>query len=248
MKPAVVITMGGVGRRFREAGYDVPKYRILARGASLFDWSIRSLQTFIDEGSPFVFVVQSADEAKAFIAERARALGLGDFEIVEIDHLTDGQATTVLCAAPALPNAGSPVAVFNIDTHVAPHAMAASAVRGDGWVPCFIAPGDKWSFARADAGGRILEMREKVRISENATLGLYYFSSFDLYAHAYRRLYSEGAAPEAGEKYVAPMYNVLIGEGLQVFMHPVAAADVIALGTPEDLSLFDPAASPQRVL
>lgn len=240
--------MGGVGRRFREAGYDVPKYRILARGASLFDWSIRSLQSFIDQGSPFVFVVQRADAARDFIAGRARALGLADFAIVEIDGLTDGQATTVLSAAPALASPAAPIAVFNIDTHVAPHAMAASAVRGDGWVPCFVAPGDKWSFARADAAGRILEMREKVRISENATLGLYYFSSFALYEDAYRRLYGGGARPEAGERYIAPMYNVLIEEGRPVFMHAVAAEDVVALGTPEDLKSFDPAASPQRVL
>ena len=36
----IVITMGGLGSRFRKMGYQVPKYMIEAKGKSLFEWSL----------------------------------------------------------------------------------------------------------------------------------------------------------------------------------------------------------------
>ena len=36
----VMITMAGIGSRFRKAGYQVPKYPIVVHGKSLFEWSM----------------------------------------------------------------------------------------------------------------------------------------------------------------------------------------------------------------
>lgn len=242
MIPAIVITMAGEGSRFRQAGYKVAKYRIVAKGRSLFAWSMLSLQSFIDAGSPFVFIVQRGDDARAFIENEAASVGIKVAAVVEIDGKTDGQATTVLHARPALAGDETPIAIFNIDTHVRPGVLLAGHVRGAGWAPCFEADGEKWSFARIDADGRVLEMREKKRISPYATLGLYYFESFALFARAY------AAAPglEAGERYIAPLYNHLIAENLAVYVDVVPAADVIALGTPEDVLSFDPSTRPEH--
>ena len=38
-----LITMAGEGRRFREAGFTVPKMLIEAKGKTLLEWSIDSL-------------------------------------------------------------------------------------------------------------------------------------------------------------------------------------------------------------
>ena len=38
-------------------------------------------------------------------------------------------------------------------------------------------PGEQWSFARADQSGKVIEVAEKKRISNNVSTGLYYFSS-----------------------------------------------------------------------
>ena len=40
----VIITMAGLGTRFRKAGYQVPKYMIEAKGKTLFEWSLDSLK------------------------------------------------------------------------------------------------------------------------------------------------------------------------------------------------------------
>ena len=58
-----------------------------------------------------------------------------------------------------------------------------------GHIPCFYAEGDHWSFAKLDADGNVIEVREKKRISENCTLGAYYFASAKLFADLYNEYY-----------------------------------------------------------
>jgi hypothetical protein len=234
----VIITMAGFGRRFLDAGYTVPKYRIMAHGRSLFSWSMISLRSFIQNDARFSFVVREADNSADFIRDEARSLGIAHTAVVELDQPTDGQATTAMLAADRIESRNVPMLIYNIDTFVHPGALPASGVRGEGWIPCFDAAGDAWSFAAADSEGRISEVREKVRISPHATVGLYWFSSFDCFADAYSRHYSNPANLEKGERYVAPVYNTLIASGGSVFLHNVPVQAVIPLGTPADVEAF----------
>lgn len=234
----VVITMAGLGKRFRDAGYDCPKYRIDAHGRTLFAWSMLSLRSFIKAGAKFTFVVRREDDASAFIRQECEAVGIVSAQIVEIDALTDGQATSAIVGGEVLDSPGEPFLVYNIDTFVHPDALPAEAVRGEGWVPCFPGKGDGWSFAAAEPDGRITDMREKVRISPHATIGLYWFSSYTLYRQVYDDYYSDPSRMEKGEKYIAPMYRQMILAGREVFLHEVAYDAVIPLGTPAEVDAF----------
>ena len=229
----IAITMAGEGRRFREVGYKVPKYRIEAKGRSLFAWSLDSLRAFFGPGHRFLFIARRAEDPEAYIEEECRALGIRRHGVRLLDRPTDGQATTAMLAEGDFPG-GEPFAVFNIDTHVQPGLMAPGDVRGDGWIPCFPAEGDRWSFVRTDATGRAVEVREKVRVSPHASVGFYAFRDFDLFAEAYRA----ERAPQAGERYVAPLYNHLIRAGMDVRMHALPLSGVHVLGTPQDLEAF----------
>ena len=230
--------MAGQGLRFRAAGYDVPKFEITVRGRTLFAWSMESLRSFIDAGATFIFIARSADHADSFIRAEAARLGIREHRLVELDAMTDGQATTALLAETAIEHPDRPFLIYNIDTHVDPEFLAADAARGAGWIPCFPGEGSAWSFARADEDGRIREVREKVRIAPHATVGLYWFSSFRVYREAYDRHYGDGGGIEAGERYVAPLYNDLIARGLPVYLHELPASAVIPLGTPAEVESF----------
>lgn len=234
----LIVTMAGGGRRFREAGYEVPKHAIEVRGRSLLAWALASLRRFIDAGWSPIFVARREHRAGGGIAAACRELAVERFEIVELDAPTDGQATTALAAGAAVRDAAAPVAIYNIDTYVEPRHLAPGAARGDGWIPCFDAPGDAWSFAVADRDGRVREVREKQRVSPHATIGLYWFSSFDLLRDSYERHYADPGNLEAGERYVAPLYNRLIAAGRAVYAHHVPPAAVHPLGTPADVERF----------
>jgi NDP-sugar pyrophosphorylase family protein len=234
----VVITMAGAGKRFRDAGYTCPKYCIEVHGKTLFSWAMLSLASFIKEGAVFTFICRSEDSAESFIETESRNLGIHQYSVLQLKNQTDGQATTALLAEPALENHALPFLIYNIDTFVHPDAIDAAQVRGDGWIPCFPGKGDGWSFAKTDSSGKVLELREKLRISPHATIGLYWFSSFHLYKSAYQAYYSDASRMEKGEKYVAPLYNQIIGSSHDVFIHEVPLDMVIPLGTPQEVDYF----------
>lgn len=234
----VVITMAGRSQRFRDAGHDGPKYKIEVHGRTLFAWSLLSLSSWLRRDVHLVLVLRQEDTAEEFVREQCAALGISSFALVELDHTTDGQATTVLAAAPRVLDPDAPLLVYNIDTHVDPAALSADRVRGDGWLPCFPGAGAGWSFARADEDGRVVEVREKERVSDDATIGLYWFRSFRLYSELYDDALRAGRGVQAGERYIAPLYNDLVQRGGTVFLERIPLAAVVPLGTPAEVQAF----------
>lgn len=233
----IVITMAGLGSRFRKAGYQVPKYMIEAHGKTLFEWSMESLTGFYDETNDYIFIVRSEDESEDFIRSKCKELNINNVTVIGIDYLTDGQATTAMLGSKHWDKA-SALMIYNIDTYVEAGQMNASQVAGDGFIPCFHADGDHWSFVKLDDEGKAIDVKEKVRISDNCTLGAYYFKSCKLYEDLYNEYYSSNENLEKGEKYVAPLYNYLISKGGDVRISNVDYDKVHVLGTPEELNVF----------
>ena len=236
-KMTIVITMAGLGSRFRKAGYQAPKYMIKAKGKTLFEWAMDSLLDYNPYVLKYVFVVRKEDNSLSFIYEKCRQYGLKDVKVLELDYLTDGQATTCMLAMPYCEKDMS-VLVYNIDTYVEPFILKYQDISGDGYIPCFQAEGDHWSFVKLDDKGKVVEVQEKRRISDNCTLGAYYFSSADLYQRLYSEYYSDSNKFERNEKYIAPLYNYMIEKGMEVTISIVPAEKVHVLGTPEELLEF----------
>ncbi len=235
----IVITMGGLGSRFRKMGWTVPKYMIEARGKTLFEWSMISLEGFRDIADRYIFIAMrdASCDAEAFIRSKCRELGFEKAEIILLDYLTDGQATTAMQAAPFWdPTHG--LLIYNIDTYVEPGEMNSGELRGDGFIPCFRAEGDHWSFVRLDEAGRVAEIREKQRISDHCTLGAYYFRTCGLYRQLYEEYYSGQRELVNGEKYVAPLYDYLLSRGGEIYISDIRPDRVHVLGTPEELQVF----------
>lgn len=233
----IIITMAGLGMRFRKAGYDCPKYMIEAKGKTLFDWSMDSLVGYNKTVSKYIFVVRKEDDSEKFIREHMAEYGISDIEIVSIDYMTDGQATTCMLAIPRCePN--EEILIYNIDTYVEPYEMKYEDISGDGHIPCFHADGDHWSFVKLDENGNVIEVKEKERISDNCTLGAYYFRSASLFRRMYEEYYTDDSKMEKNEKYVAPIYNYMIEKGMKVTISILDAQKVHVLGTPEELEVF----------
>ena len=234
----IIVTMAGAGSRFRRAGFDCPKYEIKAHGRTLIEWSLLSLRNFTEQGAHVLFVSRREDQAGDFIGEKCSVLGIRTHDLLEIDGTTDGQATTAMLVEERIADPSDAMLIYNIDTFVHPRSLNPQSVRGDGWIPCFPGLGEGWSFAKTDADGRVLDLKEKVRISDHATVGLYWFSSFNLFATTYRAFYACSENLEKGERYIAPMYRRLIESGKEVYIESIPASDVIPIGTPAELEMF----------
>lgn len=164
--------------------------------------------------------------------------------VCAVPEVTEGQLCTVLAASDALdPTCG--LAIFNADTAVASTSLGDSLARSeagdgvDGLLGVFRAPGDHWSFAQVDADGRVVRTAEKVRISDLATTGLYYFASTARFIDRATQAVDANRT-SGGEFYVAPLYNDFIAEGANIRV--VEAEHVWPMGTPSELAstLQDP--------
>lgn len=235
----VVITMGGLGSRFRKAGYTVPKYMIEAKGKTLFEWSMISLDGYKKDVNQYIFIAMKEEgiNIEGFIKEKCQELGIANYHLILLDYLTDGQATTATLAEKYW-NKEHALLIYNIDTYVEPGQMNSEELKGDGFIPCFKAEGDHWSFVRLDEQDRVAEIKEKQRISDHCTLGAYYFKTCGLYKKLYDEYYSEEKNLVKGEKYVAPLYDYLLSKGGEIYISDIAPERVHVLGTPEELQYF----------
>ena len=235
----IVITMGGLGSSFRKAGYNVPKFMIGAKGKTLFEWSMISLEGYQDTAKQYIFIaMQDAEnDVSSFIVNECNKIGIKNFKIIMINYLTDGQATTAMLAQKYWEREDA-LLIYNIDTYVEAGAMNSTELKGDGFIPCFQAEGDHWSFVKINEIGEAVEIKEKQRISNYCTLGAYYFKTCGLYEDLYNEYYSKNENLVKGEKYVAPLYDFLLKKGGKIFISDVDSKKVHVLGTPEELKAF----------
>lgn len=231
----IVIPMAGASRRFYLAGYDVPKYRLMLEGRSLFDHAVASFEAYF-ETEPFLFILRDDGDAPAFVEARLKALHIRHGSLVALGAPTSGQATTVILGLDEIGCPGDePITVFNIDTF-RPGFRYPDAdwfAHSDGYLEVIRASDPGLSFVRPDPSTqepRVLETAEKKVISDLGSTGLYHFNRADDFHTAYEQ---ERQRPSAGELYIAPMYNHLIAAGKRVHFRLLEPQDNVFCGTPQ---------------
>ena len=235
----IVITMGGLGSRFRKIGYQIPKYMIEAKGKTLFEWSLMSMEGYRADAAQYIFIAMrdKSVDVQSFINAQCQKLNIQNYHVILLDYLTDGQATTAKLAEQYwVPEHA--LLIYNIDTYVESGEMNSTELKGDGFIPCFQAEGIHWSFVRLDEKGKVAEVKEKKRISNYCTLGAYYFRTCQLYRDLYEAYYRKKPELVNGEKYVAPLYDYLLSQNGEIYISDIAPEKVHVLGTPEELKRF----------
>lgn len=245
----IVIPMAGLSRRFFEAGYEVPKYMLPAKGQSLFYHSVASFRNYF-ESEHFVFAYRDVYGTGDFIKAELEKLGVSPDRVtlVDIAHETRGQADTV---ALAIQGSGLDAAaqqdltIFNIDTIRANYTRPLEVVRGpaEGYIEVLRAPGEHWSFVDGPfyswSAGIAETIREKERISDLCSTGLYWFRTVGGFLEAFEK---EAARPPSewpkGELYVAPLYQQLVDAGRRIDFHVIGESDVAFSGTPDEFERF----------
>lgn len=230
----VIIPMVGEGSRFQKIGFEIPKHMIEVKSKSLFEWAMESLENFYDQ--PFYFITRTSHQSIDFIHDRCERLGIHHRTIRELPFLTSGQAQSALFVKDLISNLDNPILIYNIDTYVEPDELSPQSIHGDGWIPCFQAEGTQWSFVKLGTENKVVAIEEKKRISEFATIGLYYFRSFHLFKACYESYDYHGK-----EHYIAPLYQMLINNpSAEIYTKVIDQCFVHVLGTPEDVIQFWP--------
>jgi NDP-sugar pyrophosphorylase family protein len=236
----VVVPMGGVGRRFLDAGYREPKPLIDVAGRPLI---ARLLEKF-PRGSRFVFICNE-DHLRETALRAVLLAAAPGAEIVSIPAHTLGPVETVLAGAAAIED-GLPTFVsycdYSFSWDAERFAAFAAETACDGAVLCYrgfhphyLSP-NTYAYCREE-GGRVVEVREKGgftddRTKEFASAGGYYFRTGALAKKYFAA--ARAAAPHTnGEYYVSLVYNPMIRAGLKVLVYEIPF--FLQWGTPEDL-------------
>lgn len=231
----IIITAAGLGSRFQKIGIKLPKYAIIAKNKSLFYWSMISLKKFFDK--EFIFIFRKEIFNKKFIECELQKLGIKKYKVVLINKLTRGQAETVMFAKKYIKPSDS-ILIYNIDTHIKPASLSKTWFLYDGLIVTMKAKGDHWSFAKTNKKSFAIEVSEKRRISNHASVGLYYFSKFSDFESIFKK-YQNEIIKNWKEIYICPMYQYLINTNKRILVKDVPLKSVICLGTPDEVKIID---------
>jgi len=227
-----------LGSRFAEAGYAKPKPFIDVAGMTMIE---RVMDNLSVESARFILVARQEHlEREPDVVQSLTARG--DVSFVGIDLVTEGAACTVLTARAAW-DPDAPLVLANCDQLIDFDCEAfiadARARKLDGSIVTFKDEerDPKWSFARLGANDLVEEVREKVAISDTATVGIYYFRSAQIFVDAAVDMISRNDRVN-GEYYVCPVYNYMIARGGKVGVYDVAPDAMHGIGTPVDLVRF----------
>ena len=229
--------MAGQGNRFRNKGYQIPKHEITVKGRSLFNWSIGSLKNFFDKEIRIIFISLKSNRSKEFISKEMKYFNFKNWELIELAEITKGQASTAMYAELKIKSIKDPILIFNIDTFINYKDLKFSLFQNNACIPCFKSESDNFSYVKVDSKGKIIEIEEKIKISNLASVGLYGFKSFEQFKISYNNFYLK-KKNEYLERYIAPIYKELILKNDQIDLIIIPNNSVKILGTPEELQKF----------
>ena len=229
----ILIPMAGAGSRFEKAGYTFPKPLIDVAGQPMIQKVIKNLNL---QGR-YIFLVQKAHYEK-YDLENLLNLIAPNCKIVQIEGLTEGAACTVLKAQELIDN-DEPLIIANADQYIKWNSFETISMFNepdvDGGILTFKSIHPKHSFAKVDGDGFVLEVAEKKPISNDATVGIYYWKrglDYVLYAESM----IEKNIRTNNEFYVCPVYNEAIEDGRRIKASLVD--EMWPIGTPEELNTF----------
>ena len=232
-KMNVLIPMAGAGSRFEQAGYTFPKPLVDVNGKPMIQRVVENLNI----EARHIFIVQKEHYEKYSLHHTLNLIS-PNCEIVQVEGITEGAACTTLLAKEFINN-DEPLILANSDQYVEWESnqfmYSCMADDIDGSILTFHSTHPKWSYAKLNEEGFVTEVAEKKPISDNATVGIYFWKKGSDYVSCAESMINKNIRVN-NEFYVCPVYNEALLSGARVKTFHIDK--MWGLGTPEDLQTF----------
>lgn len=229
----VLIPMAGAGSRFAEAGYSFPKPLIDVSDKPMIQAVVDNLA--ID--ATYTYIVQKSHFEKYNLGYLLNAI-TPNCNIVQVDGVTDGAAVTCLLAKEFI-NTEDPLVMANsdqiVDWNSREFLYEMHSKNADGGIATFKSTHPKWSYAKVNELGLVTEVAEKKPISDNATVGIYYWKHGSDFVKYAEQMIKKDIRVN-GEFYTCPVFNEAIQDGKRI--HTTDVKKMWGIGTPEDLNNY----------
>jgi dTDP-glucose pyrophosphorylase len=234
----IVIPMAGAGSRFVKAGYKTPKPFIDVLGKPMI---VRVLENLSNPDARYILITRKEHmEVESELVEKIKKKF--DVVFIPIDKLTEGAVCTILYARKFINNE-APLLLANsdqiVDINIEDYINDCKDRELDGSILTFIDKTReiKWSFAKTNKNGLVTEVKEKVGISDFATVGLYYFTKGKDFVDSAIDMIIENDRVN-GEFYTCPVYNYTIRHKGRIGIYNINFNQMHGLGTPDDLNKY----------
>lgn len=241
----IIIPMSGMGTRFINAGYKMPKPLIQVDNKPIIEYIVRNF--FLEED--FLFICNEEHLAKTnMLSELKRIKPTGIIKAIPVhkkgpvwtvkqafEHIKDDQ--------PAIVNYCDFNWVWNYEN------FKTQMLKGDydgaiacykGFHPHLLGP-NKYASCKVDEKQNLTEIREKFSWTKDKmkswqSSGTYYFKSGAILKHYYQQQINQNVNLN-GEYYASLTYNEMVKDNLKIHIYPIEK--FCQWGTPKDLEEFN---------
>ncbi len=229
----IIFTLAGEGSRFRHYYKETIKPLIEINNKYMFEYAVNSFPEEYEK----IFVIQKQHSSKYNLKNIIQRKYPKSY-IDEVNP-TKGQAETAYYGTKLL-NDKEDFMIFNCDSSFDDRYFfeyfeeLKNKKNIDGYIPYFISEEEEthWSFIEINQDNKIINIKEKKRISNFATIGLYYFKNKIIYESYYQRILKNLNT----ELYVSKIYEEMIENNLEVYGSLINNFE--CFGTPQELEKF----------
>ncbi len=231
--------MAGLGSRFANAGYEKPKPFIDVLGRPMIE---RVMENINLSDSRFILIGRKEHFSQEKILIDQIKTRYPNTEFIGIDKLTEGTACTVLYAKKFIDNDDALLIANSdqiVDININSFLEDCFNRNLDGSILTFndLERNPKWSFAKTNSEGLVMEVKEKEAISSDATVGIYLYKRGKDFVNASIQMIIENDRVN-NEFYTCPTYNYAIALGNNIGIYDIPEVAMHGIGTPDDLNNY----------
>jgi len=231
----ILIPMAGKGIRLQDNGFRMPKPLIEVKGVPMVQRVIEN--TNLDAN--FIYVVRKEHVDHYSIDVILRKIKEG--EIFQLEEDNEGQTQTCLLAESVL-NTDEELLIINCDNYFIWDQEDFEKIRErddvDGAAFTFEDKENRshWCFAELDEKSNIKNLVEKVKISDVALAGAFYWKKGSDFVKFSKQVIEKDLRAANGEFYLGGVFQEAINNGKKIASYKIR--DMKAMGTPEELESF----------
>jgi|TARA_R110000744_G_scaffold342881_5_gene448105 NDP-sugar pyrophosphorylase family protein len=241
----VIIPMAGLGQRFVDAGYNVPKPFIEVAGQKIID----RIVNMFDEDDEMIFICNErhlkTDDMESYLQGIKRGC-----TILSVPQHTKGPVFTVM---PHLDNIRDDEEVIvcycdnpylwdyeDFKSYVNTNNVDGCIITHSGFHPHRLSS-TYMAYCKTD-GDSLIDIKEKEPYTDNhweehASTGTYYFRKGSYVKEYFKKTIDNEVKHTNGEYYVTLVYNLLVNDGLDVRVYDTDYVTVF--GTPDEVKNYE---------
>lgn len=235
----VVIPMAGLGKRFSDCGYKLPKPFLPLGNKTMIECVIDNLNQSGHHYFYFTFVINMNQIDVGEFEDKLKKIPNLNYQIVFIDFLPQGPAESALLGVEKT-DISLPLIITNCDQIIEDYnfelfSKFCKVNAVDGVLGTFHSSSPKNSYVKLSDTNEVIDVKEKEVISNVATNGFHWWKRGLYFIESVNQM-RRNEDTVNGELFVAPSFNYMIKSGMKVM--PFHFNLHYPIGTPTDYESY----------